>query len=436
MAIRELISSGSFSREQACALILVFMNKKLVAYLDKVKAHTQLVQQNAAIPPGDVPKKSQSMVTIREITEDITSKLIPGSLMLGEKEFENIRREIADYVNILVKNPGSHRFLDKNKVIKVRGKNSGEAIHYHLQSPLSELTPQDLAVIYEDFQFCFHLLSHVVGVNDMIDGKQNSIAKLEKMLGGNLGDLGNYSEKNPILILKTGGFPAKLRASDCQNLMALIKKAFQEGLQIEFDYKKRDDELEKHHEIDPVGIDLNIANGTLWLIAAGKKPDAKGKLNTKPNTYIYRLEKIKNARLGTKKLLLTENDRSEIRDFISNDLEGNYIRSKAEILTAKVMVDKTFNEYVTYTPWFSKQKFLKKQGEHFVYQVEAVKETIFQKVHSARGVAIIIHPPGLVKEFLAECDFIKKKHESVIAEIRPPSPKRHAKKKSPNAKTQ
>ena len=263
----------------------------------------------------------------------------------------------------------------------------------------------------------------------MIEGKQKSILKLEKMHGGTtLGELGEYSEKNPILILKTGGFPAKLNAPNCQNLINLIKDALNEDLQIEFDYKNRDEDVEKHYEIDPVGIDLNISNGTIWLIAGGKKKDDKGKLLPTPSHYAYRLEKINNPKLGTKKLVLTEEERSTIRKYISNDLEGNYIRPKVEILTAQILIKKTFHEYVIYTPWFFHQKFLGMQGENFVYQVEAIKETIFSKVHAARGVATIIHPPELVQEFLKECDSIKGIHELAIAEVK------SASKKSPTTK--
>ncbi len=423
---------SSFSREYAYNLILFFLNKKLVAYLDKVKAYELLVKQKAIITPEDIPERSPPKVTIREIMEEITRSLIPSfDMPEDEKDLGNIRREITDYVNTLVENPDSHRFLkdNENKVLKVSGRNASIPNRYHLKYPLTEITPEDHVVYYQKFQLCIHLLGHVVGIDDVIDGKQKSISKLEKMHGSTiLGDLGDYSEKNPILILKTGGFPAKLNAPKCQNLITLIKNALKENLQIEFDYKTRDEDVEKHYEIEPVGIDLNISNGTIWLIAGSKKKDDKGKLLPTPSHYAYRLEKINNPKLGTKKLVLTEEERSTIRKFISDDLEGNYIRSKVEILTAQILIKKTFNDYVIYTPWFFHQKFMEKQGENYVYQVEAVKETIFSKVHAARGVATIIHPPELVKEFLEECDSIKKEHELAIAKVK------SASKKSPTIK--
>ena len=433
MSIRDFMQDSSFSREYACNLILFFMNKKLVAYLDKVKAHGLLVKQKAIITPEDIPDSSPPKVTIREIMEEITRSLIPSfDMPEDEKDLGNIRREITDYVNTLVENPDSHRFLINNKVVKVLGRNAGEPNLYHLEFPLTEITPEDHAVFYQKFQLCIHLLGHIVGIDDMIEGKQKSILKLEKMHGGTtLGELGEYSEKNPILILKTGGFPAKLNAPNCQNLITLIKNALKEDLQIEFDYKNRDEDVEKHYEIDPVGIDLNISNGTIWLIAGGKKKDDKGKLLPTPSHYAYRLEKINNPKLGTKKLVLTEEERSTIRKYISNDLEGNYIRPKVEILTAQILIKKTFHEYVIYTPWFFHQKFMGMQGENFVYQVEAIKETIFSKVHAARGVATIIHPPELVQEFLKECDSIKEKHESAIAEVKSASKKSTTTKKKP-----
>jgi hypothetical protein len=408
------------------------MNKKLVAYLDKVKAHGLLVKQKAIITPEDIPDSSPPKITIREIMEEITRSLIPSfDMPEDEKDLGNIRREITDYVNTLVENPDSHRFLINNKVVKVLGRNAGEPNLYHLEFPLTEITPEDHAVFYQKFQLCIHLLGHIVGIDDMIEGKQKSILKLEKMHGGTtLGELGEYSEKNPILILKTGGFPAKLNAPNCQNLITLIKNALKEDLQIEFDYKNRDEDVEKHYEIDPVGIDLNISNGTIWLIAGGKKKDDKGKLLPTPSHYAYRLEKINNPKLGTKKLVLTEEERSTIRKYISNDLEGNYIRPKVEILTAQILIKKTFHEYVIYTPWFFHQKFMGMQGENFVYQVEAIKETIFSKVHAARGVATIIHPPELVQEFLKECDSIKGIHELAIAEVKSASKKTTTKKKT------
>ena len=430
MSIRDFMQDSSFSREYACNLILFFMNKKLATYLDKVKAHGLLVKQKAIITPEDIPDSSPPKVTIREIMEEITRSLIPSfDMPEDEKDLGNIRREITDYVNTLVENPDSHRFLINNKVVKVLGRNAGEPNLYHLEFPLTEITPEDHAVFYQKFQLCIHLLGHIVGIDDMIEGKQKSILKLEKMHGGTtLGELGEYSEKNPILILKTGGFPAKLNAPNCQNLITLIKNALKEDLQIEFDYKNRDEDVEKHYEIDPVGIDLNISNGTIWLIAGGKKKDDKGKLLPTPSHYAYRLEKINNPKLGTKKLVLTEEERSTIRKYISNDLEGNYIRPKVEILTAQILIKKTFHEYVIYTPWFFHQKFMGMQGENFVYQVEAIKETIFSKVHAARGVATIIHPPELVQEFLKECDSIKGIHELAIAEVK------SASKKSPTTK--
>ena len=433
MSIRDFMQDSSFSREYACNLILFFMNKKLVAYLDKVKAHGLLVKQKAIITPEDIPDSSPPKITIREIMEEITRSLIPSfDMPEDEKDLGNIRREITDYVNTLVENPDSHRFLINNKVVKVLGRNAGEPNLYHLEFPLTEITPEDHAVFYQKFQLCIHLLGHIVGIDDMIEGKQKSILKLEKMHGGTtLGELGEYSEKNPILILKTGGFPAKLNAPNCQNLINLIKDALKEDLQIEFDYKNRDEDVEKHYEIDPVGIDLNISNGTIWLIAGGKKKDDKGKLLPTPSHYAYRLEKINNPKLGTKKLVLTEEERSTIRKYISNDLEGNYIRPKVEILTAQILIKKTFHEYVIYTPWFFHQKFLGMQGENFVYQVEAIKETIFSKVHAARGVATIIHPPELVQEFLKECDSIKGIHELAIAEVKSASKKSPTTKKKP-----
>lgn len=433
MSIRDFMQDSSFSREYACNLILFFMNKKLVAYLDKVKAHGLLVKQKAIITPEDIPDSSPPKVTIREIMEEITRSLIPSfDMPEDEKDLGNIRREITDYVNTLVENPDSHRFLINNKVVKVLGRNAGEPNLYHLEFPLTEITPEDHAVFYQKFQLCMHLLGHIVGIDDMIEGKQKSILKLEKMHGGTtLGELGEYSEKNPILILKTGGFPAKLNAPNCQNLINLIKDALKEDLQIEFDYKNRDEDVEKHYEIDPVGIDLNISNGTIWLIAGGKKKDDKGKLLPTPSHYAYRLEKINNPKLGTKKLVLTEEERSTIRKYISNDLEGNYIRPKVEILTAQILIKKTFHEYVIYTPWFFHQKFMGMQGENFVYQVEAIKETIFSKVHAARGVATIIHPPELVQEFLKECDSIKGIHELAIAEVKSASKKSPTTKKKP-----
>ena len=432
MSIRDFMQDSSFSREYACNLILFFMNKKLVAYLDKVKAHGLLVKQKAIITPEDIPEDTPPKVTIREIMEEITRSLIPSfDMPEDEKDLGNIRREITDYVNTLVENPDSHRFLINNKVVKVLGRNAGEPNLYHLEFPLTEITPEDHAVFYQKFQLCMHLLGHIVGIDDMIEGKQKSILKLEKMHGGTtLGELGEYSEKNPILILKTGGFPAKLNAPNCQNLINLIKDAIKEDLQIEFDYKNRDEDVEKHYEIDPVGIDLNISNGTIWLIAGGKKKDDKGKLLPTPSHYAYRLEKINNPKLGTKKLVLTEEERSTIRKYISNDLEGNYIRPKVEILTAQILIKKTFHEYVIYTPWFFHQKFMGMQGENFVYQVEAIKETIFSKVHAARGVATIIHPPELVQEFLKECDSIKGIHELAIAEVKSASKKTTTKKKT------
>ena len=432
MSIRDFMQDSSFSREYACNLILFFMNKKLVAYLDKVKAHGLLVKQKAIITPEDIPDSSPPKVTIREIMEEITRSLIPSfDMPEDEKDLGNIRREITDYVNTLVENPDSHRFLINNKVVKVLGRNAGEPNLYHLEFPLTEITPEDHAVFYQKFQLCMHLLGHIVGIDDMIEGKQKSILKLEKMHGGTtLGELGEYSEKNPILLLKTGGFPAKLNAPNCQNLINLIKDAIKEDLQIEFDYKNRDEDVEKHYEIDPVGIDLNISNGTIWLIAGGKKKDDKGKLLPTPSHYAYRLEKINNPKLGTKKLVLTEEERSTIRKYISNDLEGNYIRPKVEILTAQILIKKTFHEYVIYTPWFFHQKFMGMQGENFVYQVEAIKETIFSKVHAARGVATIIHPPELVQEFLKECDSIKGIHELAIAEVKSASKKTTTKKKT------
>ncbi len=432
MSIRDFMQDSSFSREYACNLILFFMNKKLVAYLDKVKAHGLLVKQKAIITPEDIPDSSPPKITIREIMEEITRSLIPSfDMPEDEKDLGNIRREITDYVNTLVENPDSHRFLINNKVVKVLGRNAGEPNLYHLEFPLTEITPEDHAVFYQKFQLCIHLLGHIVGIDDMIEGKQKSILKLEKMHGGTtLGELGEYSEKNPILILKTGGFPAKLNAPNCQNLITLIKNALKEDLQIEFDYKNRDEDVEKHYEIDPVGIDLNISNGTIWLIAGGKKKDDKGKLLPTPSHYAYRLEKINNPKLGTKKLVLTEEERSTIRKYISNDLEGNYIRPKVEILTAQILIKKTFHEYVIYTPWFFHQKFMGMQGENFVYQVEAIKETIFSKVHAARGVATIIHPPELVQEFLKECDSIKGIHELAIAEVKSASKKTTTKKKT------
>ena len=433
MSIRDFMQDSSFSREYACNLILFFMNKKLATYLDKVKAHGLLVKQKAIITPEDIPDSSPPKVTIREIMEEITRSLIPSfDMPEDEKDLGNIRREITDYVNTLVENPDSHRFLINNKVVKVLGRNAGEPNLYHLEFPLTEITPEDHAVFYQKFQLCIHLLGHIVGIDDMIEGKQKSILKLEKMHSGTtLGELGEYSEKNPILILKTGGFPAKLNAPNCQNLITLIKNALKEDLQIEFDYKNRDEDVEKHYEIDPVGIDLNISNGTIWLIAGGKKKDDKGKLLPTPSHYAYRLEKINNPKLGTKKLVLTEEERSTIRKYISNDLEGNYIRPKVEILTAQILIKKTFHEYVIYTPWFFHQKFMGMQGENFVYQVEAIKETIFSKVHAARGVATIIHPPELVQEFLKECDSIKGIHELAIAEVKSASKKSPTTKKKP-----
>ena len=433
MSIRDFMQASSFSREYACNLILFFMNKKLATYLDKVKAHGLLVKQKAIITPEDIPDSSPPKVTIREIMEEITRSLIPSfDMPEDEKDLGNIRREITDYVNTLVENPDSHRFLINNKVVKVPGRNAGEPNLYHLEFPLTEITPEDHAVFYQKFQLCIHLLGHIVGIDDMIEGKQKSILKLEKMHGGTtLGELGEYSEKNPILILKTGGFPAKLNAPNCQNLINLIKDALKEDLQIEFDYKNRDEDVEKHYEIDPVGIDLNISNGTIWLIAGGKKKDDKGKLLPTPSHYAYRLEKINNPKLGTKKLVLTEEERSTIRKYISNDLEGNYIRPKVEILTAQILIKKTFHEYVIYTPWFFHQKCMGMQGENFVYQVEAIKETIFSKVHAARGVATIIHPPELVQEFLKECDSIKEKHELAITEVKSASKKSTTTKKKP-----
>ena len=71
------------------------------------------------------------------------------------------------------------------------------------------------------------------------------------------------------------------------------------------------------------------------------------------------------------------------------------------------------------------------QGENFVYQVEAIKETIFSKVHAARGVATIIHPPELVQEFLKECDSIKEIHALAIAEVKSASKKSPTTKKKP-----
>ena len=433
MSIRDFMQDSSFSREYACNLILFFMNKKLAAYLDKVKAHGLLVKQKAIITPEDIPEDSPPKVTIREIMEEITISLIPSfDMPEDEKDLGNIRREITDYVNTLVENPASHRFLINNKVVKVPGRNAGEPNLYHLEFPLTEITPEDHAVFYQKFQLCMHLLGHIVGIDDMIEGKQKSILKLEKMHGGTtLGELGEYSEKNPILILKTGGFPAKLNAPNCQNLINLIKDALKEDLQIEFDYKNRDEDVEKHYEIDAVGIDLNISNGTIWLIAGGKKKDDKGKLLPTPSHYAYRLEKINNPKLGTKKLVLTEEERSTIRKYISNDLEGNYIRPKVEILTAQILIKKTFHEYVIYTPWFFHQKFMGMQGGNFVYQVEAIKETIFSKVHAARGVATIIYPPELVQEFLKECDSIKGIHELAIAEVKSASKKSPTTKKKP-----
>lgn len=432
MSIRDFMPDSTFSREYAYNLILFFLNKKLVAYLDKVKAYELLVKQKAIIKPEDIPEKRPPKVTIREIMEEITRSLIPSfDMPKDEKNLGNIRREITDYVNTLVENSGSHRFLkdNDNKVLKVLGRNASIPNRYHLKFPLTEITPEDQSVYYQKFQLCIHLLGHIIGIDDAIEGKQTSILKLEKMHGGNtLGGLGDYSEKNPILILKTGGFPAKLIAPKCQNLITLIKTALKEDLQIEFDYKTRDEDVEKHYEIEPVGIDLNISNGTIWLIAGGKKKDDKGKLLPTPSHYAYRLEKINNPKLGTKKLVLTEEERSTIRKFISDDLEGNYIRSKVEILTAQILIKKTFNDYVIYTPWFFHQKFIEMQGENFVYQVEAVKETIFSKVHAARGVATIIHPPELVEEFLKECDSIKKEHELAIAKVK------SASKKSPTTK--
>ena len=433
MSIRDFMQDSSFSREYAYNLILFFLNKKLVAYLDKVKAYELLVKQKAIIKPEDIPEKRPPKVTIREIMEEITRSLIPSfDMPEDEKDLGNIRREITDYVNTLVENPDSHRFLINNKVVKIPGRNAGEPNLYHLEFPLTEITPEDHAVFYQKFQLCIHLLGHIVGIDDMIEGKQKSILKLEKMHGGTtLGELGEYSEKNPILILKTGGFPAKLNAPNCQNLINLIKDALKEDLQIEFDYKNRDEDVEKHYEIDPVGIDLNISNGTIWLIAGGKKKDDKGKLLPTPSHYAYRLEKINNPKLGTKKLVLTEEERSTIRKYISNDLEGNYIRPKVEILTAQILIKKTFHEYVIYTPWFFHQKFMGMQGENFVYQVEAIKETIFSKVHAARGVATIIHPPELAQEFLKECDSIKGIHELAIAEVKSASKKSPSTKKKP-----
>ena len=435
MSIREFMPDSTFSREYAYNLILFFLNKKLVAYIDKVKAYELLVKQKAIIKPEDIPEKRPPKVTIREIMEEITRSLIPSfDMPEDEKDLGNIRREITDYVNTLVENPGSHRFLkdNENKVLKVLGRNASIPNRYHLKYPLTEITPEDQSVYYQKFQLCIHLLGHIVGIDDVIEGKQKSILKLEKMHGSTiLGALGDYSEKNPILILKTGGFPAKLNAPKCQNLITLIKTALKENLQIEFDYKNRDEDDEKHYEIDPVGIDLNISNGTIWLIAGGKKKDDKGKLLPTPSHYAYRLEKINNPKLGTKKLVLTEEERSTIRKFISDDLEGNYIRSKVEILTAQILIKKTFNDYVIYTPWFFHQKFIEMQGENFVYQVEAVKETIFSKVHAARGVATIIHPPELVQEFLKECDSIKEKHELAIAEVKSASKKSPTTKKKP-----
>jgi len=435
MSIRDFMPDSTFSREYAYNLILFFLNKKLVAYLDKVKAYELLVKQKAIITPEDIPEKRPPKVTIREIMEEITRSLIPSfDMPEDEKDLGNIRREITDYVNTLVKNPGSHRFLkdNENKVLKVLGRNASIPNRYHLKYPLTEITPEDQSVYYQKFQLCIHLLGHIVGIDDMIEGKQKSILKLEKMHGGTtLGELGEYSEKNPILILKTGGFPAKLNAPNCQNLINLIKDALKEDLQIEFDYKNRDEDVEKHYEIDPVGIDLNISNGTIWLIAGGKKKDDKGKLLPTPSHYAYRLEKINNPKLGTKKLVLTEEERSTIRKYISNDLEGNYIRPKVEILTAQILIKKTFHEYVIYTPWFFHQKFMGMQGGNFVYQVEAIKETIFSKVHAARGVATIIYPPELVQEFLKECDSIKGIHELAIAEVKSASKKSPTTKKKP-----
>lgn len=412
MAIRDHITNISFSREYACDLILFFLNKKLVAYQERVRAYEALLKQKAARKLEGKPEDSEYKVTIKEIMDEIMPYFIPDFMMpKDKKDLRNIRREITEYVNSLVENPASHRFLKENRVLKVTKKTGGQNL-YCLKAPLAEITPQDLVVYYEKIQLCMHLLSHIVGVDDMLDGKSNSISKLEKTMSGYLGGLGDYPEKNPVLILKTGGFPGKLLATECQNLMSLIKDAFTDGLQIQFDYKSRFDDEEKHHELDPVGIDLNIANGTLWLITATKKIDEKGILV--PVAITYRLEKIKNPRLGTKNLLLTEKERANLREYISNDLEGNYIRPRKEIITAKILVDKVFNEYVTYTPWFTNQKYLGKQGECFVYQVVGLKETIFWKVHAARGVATIIDPPELAKEFLEDCLNVLKKHESII----------------------
>lgn len=427
MAIRDHIVNISFSREYACDLILFFLNKKLVTYQERLKAYNASLLKKGVGNTEEEPKDSEYKVTIKEIMDEITPYFIPDFMMPKDKKnLSNIRREITDYVNSLVENPDSHRFLKDNSVLKLSEKTGGQNF-YCLQEPLTEITPQDLVTYYEKIQLCMHLLSHLVGVDDMLDGKSYSISKLEKFMSGDLGELGDYAEKNPVLILKTGGFPSKLLASDCQNLMSLIKKAFEEGLQIQFDYKSRNDEKEKHHEFDPIGIDLNIANGTLWLIAATKKPNENGTMV--PSTITYRLEKIKNPKLGTKSLLLTEKERAELREYISNDLEGNYIRPEKEIITAKILVEKSFNEYVTYTPWFLKQKFQGKQGDNFVYQVEALKELIFWKVHAARGVATIIDPPELVKEFLEDCANVYKKHESVINGNNPKPGKKTTKKK-------
>ena len=118
MSIRDFMQDSSFSREYACNLILFFMNKKLVAYLDKVKAHGLLVKQKAIITPEDIPDSSPPKVTIREIMEEITRSLIPSfDMPEDEKDLGNIRREITDYVNTLVENPDSHRFLIKNSMV-------------------------------------------------------------------------------------------------------------------------------------------------------------------------------------------------------------------------------------------------------------------------------------------------------------------------------
>ena len=101
MSIRDFMPDSTFSREYAYNLILFFLNKKLVAYIDKVKAYELLVKQKAIIKPEDIPEKRPPKVTIREIMEEITRSLIPSFDMPEDEKDDPERQPLAVVVAAL-----------------------------------------------------------------------------------------------------------------------------------------------------------------------------------------------------------------------------------------------------------------------------------------------------------------------------------------------